>query len=122
MLGDGLAPAAAAATRAAAVEMLKVPLASPPVPQVSTRLIALASVEGQGSGGGAHGVDEAGDLGGVFAAGGERAEERGDSMSESWPVRMCCMRSRASSRERVARPSMRCLRWGWRGIRFRGSR
>ncbi len=29
-------------------------------------------------GGGAHGVDEAGDLGGGFAAGGEGAEERGE--------------------------------------------
>ena len=34
--------------------------------------------EWNGSGGGTHGVDEAGDLGGVFAAGCERAEEGGD--------------------------------------------
>ena len=47
-----LAPAAvpaAAATRAAAVEMLKVPLRSPPVPQVSTKVSRL-SAEDSGMG------------------------------------------------------------------------
>ena len=39
---------AAAATRAAAVEMLKVPLESAPVPQVSVRVIRSASVSGMG--------------------------------------------------------------------------
>ena len=60
------------------MEMLKVPLESAPVPQVSMRMVRSASVSGIGSGGGAHGVDEAGDFGGGGAAGGERAEEGGE--------------------------------------------
>ncbi len=39
---------------------------------------ALRVVQGQGRGGGAHGVDEAGELCGGFAAGGEGAEQGGD--------------------------------------------
>src|SRR5260370_29960862 len=39
---------AAAATRAAAVEMLKVPLESAPVPQVSVRVLRSASLRGMG--------------------------------------------------------------------------
>ena len=39
---------AAAATRAAAVEMLKVPLESAPVPQVSVRVLRSASLSGIG--------------------------------------------------------------------------
>jgi hypothetical protein len=66
---------AAAATRAAAVEMLKVPLESAPVPQVSVNVLRSASLSGMGD---AHGVDEAGDFGGCGAAGGERAEEGGE--------------------------------------------
>ena len=69
---------AAAATRAAAVEMLKVPLRSPPVPQVSTRTACSAEVSGTGSGGGAHRVDKAGEFVGGFAAGGDGAEEGGE--------------------------------------------
>jgi hypothetical protein len=59
--------------------MLMVLLASPPVPQVSTSSERSASVRsGGGCGDGAHGVDEAGELGGGFAAGRQRAEESGD--------------------------------------------
>ena len=39
---------------------------------------ALGGLEGEGGGGGAHGFDEAGDLGGGFTAGGEGSEEGGD--------------------------------------------
>ena len=40
--------------------------------------LTLGGFEGEGGGGGAHGFDEAGDLGGCFTAGGEGSEEGGD--------------------------------------------
>ena len=69
---------AAAATRAAAVEMLKVFAPSPPVPQVSTSSSRSGGGQGKGDGGFAHGEGEAGDFLGGFAAGGHRGEEGGE--------------------------------------------
>ena len=70
------------------MEMLKVPLESAPVPQVSTSRVSLGVGEWDGSGGGTHGVDEAGDFGGGLAAGGEGAEESGDLEVGGLPARI----------------------------------
>ena len=59
------------------MEMLKVPQASPPVPQVSTRTLCSIVVEGKLVSCAAEGGGEAGDFGGGLAAGGEGAEEGG---------------------------------------------
>ena len=68
---------AAAATRAAPVEMLKVAGPPPPVPQVLTSRARSSSVKRDGRGAGAHLFDKAGKLGGELAAGGEDGEQGG---------------------------------------------
>ena len=72
-----LAPAAAA-TRAAAVEMLKLPLASPPVPQVSTSASCSTLSSGSMFAAVRRVSGEAGDLGCGLAAASQSAEQGGE--------------------------------------------
>ena len=57
---------------------VEVPLASPPVPQVSTRSGCSMSLRGSMVSGVAESCGEAGDFGGGFAAGGQGAEQGGE--------------------------------------------
>ncbi len=108
VFGDG--GSAAAATRAAAVEMLKVPLASAPVPQVSTRRVRSVSVSGM--------VVAAARMvstkPAISAGAGPRVAREprraASSRSVDSPRRMVSRSAAASARERVSWPSMIRLR------------
>ena len=101
---------AAAATRAAAVEMLKVPLASAPVPQVSINRVRSVSVSGMG----VAAARMVSTKPAISAGAGPRvaSEPRRAAISRSVasPRRMVWRSSAASARERVSRSSMIRLR------------
>ena len=76
-----------------------------------------------GDGGGAHGVDEAGELGGGFAAGGQGSEQCGElGCRTSSPARgLAASGLTRPLVVRVSRPSMICFRYADAAIRFKPS-
>ncbi len=107
---------AAAATRAAAVEMLKLPLASPPVPQVSTNSERSKSLRGSWLAAMRRVLAKPAISAEVSPRAARAPRRAASSMSLAWPARMLSMSAEASERERVSRCS-RILRSSfWIGI------
>ena len=107
---------AAAATRAAAVEMLKLPLASPPVPQVSTNCSCSKLLRGRWLEASRRVVAKPAISAEVSPRAAMAPRRAANSMSLALPARMLSMSAEASGCERVSRCSMIRRRSFWMDI------